>query len=381
MVLDQLARGEIHLTGLVLLRDHLTESNHVELLAAARHKSKREIQELIAARFPRPDVPARIRRLPTRKVSLPGAAPGAHGAEDSANDVAFGANPGSGTPPAGNGLESDPRPSAPPAGNEPGDDSTAGGGAWFAPPASDDLATRGVVVRDAASDVVKDVSGGRVDGGMPPGKIEPLSPARFRLQLTASQSFKDKLERARELLAHSCPSGDLADVLERALDALLVDLERSRRAKVSRKVREETRALSKKAVAVTATSSDRPAIPRAVRRAVFERDGDQCTFVGPDGRRCSARAFLEVDHVHPRALGGSHSPANLRVLCRAHNRLAAEQAFGREHVERHLRWQKEPRAAEPPGNAHGFFRSWPQSVSADEESMLQLGPSVLVPGS
>src|SRR5690606_29199810 len=63
-----LARGEIHLTALVLLRDHLTESNHAELLAAARHKSKRDIQGLLAARFPRPDVPARIRRLPARQV-------------------------------------------------------------------------------------------------------------------------------------------------------------------------------------------------------------------------------------------------------------------------------------------------------------------------
>jgi hypothetical protein len=69
VVLTRLMAGEITLTGVGLLRPILTEENHVRLLDAARYKGKREIEELVAAERPRPDVPAAIRAL------APGATP------------------------------------------------------------------------------------------------------------------------------------------------------------------------------------------------------------------------------------------------------------------------------------------------------------------
>jgi len=75
------------------------------------------------------------------------------------------------------------------------------------------------------------------------------------------------------------------------------------------------------------------AIPRAIRRLVFERDGAQCSFIGETGQRCCCRGALELDHITPLSRGGPSDPANLRVLCRAHNRLAAEEWFGRACVE------------------------------------------------
>jgi len=80
-------------------------------------------------------------------------------------------------------------------------------------------------------------------------------------------------------------------------------------------------------------------VPRAARRAVFER----CTFVDAEGNRCSATAWLELDHIVARARGGTDEPRNLRVRCRAHNHLYAEQTFGREHVERKIRERRDPR--------------------------------------
>jgi hypothetical protein len=44
------------LTGLFLLSSYLTEDNASVLLGEARGKSRRQLEELIAARFPRPDV-------------------------------------------------------------------------------------------------------------------------------------------------------------------------------------------------------------------------------------------------------------------------------------------------------------------------------------
>jgi Holliday junction resolvasome RuvABC DNA-binding subunit len=49
---------------------------------------------------------------------------------------------------------------------------------------------------------------------------------------------------------------------------------------------------------------------------------------------------LELDHVEPRALGGRDDAENLRVRCRAHNQLAAEQVFGRDHVEQRRRFRQ-----------------------------------------
>ena len=58
--------------------------------------------------------------------------------------------------------------------------------------------------------------------------LEPLSPGRYRLLLTLSAQQKDKLELARDLLSHANPSGDLALVLERALDELISRVEQRR---------------------------------------------------------------------------------------------------------------------------------------------------------
>jgi len=59
-VFEALEQGRIHLTGLRLLAPHLTPENANELLAAATHKSKEEIEQLLAERSPRLDVPASV---------------------------------------------------------------------------------------------------------------------------------------------------------------------------------------------------------------------------------------------------------------------------------------------------------------------------------
>jgi len=60
VALGMIERGELHLTGLLLLRDYLTAENHERLLQAAAGKTKAEIQQLVAAYFPRRDAPSFI---------------------------------------------------------------------------------------------------------------------------------------------------------------------------------------------------------------------------------------------------------------------------------------------------------------------------------
>jgi hypothetical protein len=74
-------------------------------------------------------------------------------------------------------------------------------------------------------------------------------------------------------------------------------------------------------------------MPASVRRAVLERDERRCTYVDERGVRCRETHRLEIHHAEPFARGGPPSLGNLSLRCQSHNALAAEQDFGREHIE------------------------------------------------
>lgn len=123
VIFEMLERREVHLTAVCLLRDYLTSENYTELLREVSHRTKAEIEELLARRFPRANGPSRLRKLPS---------------------------------------------------------------------------------------------------------FEPRSEGHYLLQLNASAASKQKLELARDLMSHANPSGDLAVVVERALDGLIEQLQSRR---------------------------------------------------------------------------------------------------------------------------------------------------------
>ncbi len=157
----------------------------------------------------------------------------------------------------------------------------------------------------------------RIDGSAPPSRVVPAAPERFALHLTISQQTHDKLRYAQALLGHQVSSGEIAEVLDRALDALIHQLERRKFAATSRP-RPRPRH----------SSANPRHIPAAVKRAVWERDGGQCTFVSPTGQRCPARSRLEYDHVQAVARGGRATVEGIRLRCRGHNQYEAERTFG-----------------------------------------------------
>jgi hypothetical protein len=165
-----------------------------------------------------------------------------------------------------------------------------------------------------------------------PAVVEPLSPARYRVQFTASAELHDKLERLSALMRAEVPDGDLAAIIERAVSEKLERLEARRFAK--------TRAPRKRLID-TDTSPASHHIPAAVRRAVRERDGNRCRYVDEQGRRCSARERLEFHHRHPFGMGGDHSLGNIRLLCSMHNRYLAEHDYGRAAINRHRQSESE----------------------------------------
>lgn len=170
--------------------------------------------------------------------------------------------------------------------------------------------------------------------------LEPLAPGRYRLTLTLSAAQKRKLELARGLLSHANPNGDLGVVLERALDELILRLEKRRLGRVSRAAAAAGservyggREAEERLGTESGGGKRRRHIRHETRRELLARDGFRCGFVNEAGVRCDARAFLQFHHRHPWARGGSDSADNLELLCRSHNRLLAERDFGRAHIE------------------------------------------------
>jgi 5-methylcytosine-specific restriction endonuclease McrA len=64
VILTLLADGCVHLSAVRLLAPHLTEENHAAVLREASHKSKREVEQIVARLQPQPDVAASVRKLP-----------------------------------------------------------------------------------------------------------------------------------------------------------------------------------------------------------------------------------------------------------------------------------------------------------------------------
>jgi len=97
VILELLECGAITLTTVKLLASHLEPENCEHLLDAARHKTKEEVQELIACLHPQPDIKSSIRKAPVTAPIVSGQ-PTAAPATSGASAVSSAAAPPSSTP-------------------------------------------------------------------------------------------------------------------------------------------------------------------------------------------------------------------------------------------------------------------------------------------
>lgn len=72
----------------------------------------------------------------------------------------------------------------------------------------------------------------------------------------------------------------------------------------------------------------------SVRREVFSRSDLSCEYVTSKGRRCGSRHFLQIEHIKPRGMGGTHEITNLQVLCRDHNLIRGIRVYGPDKMRR-----------------------------------------------
>jgi hypothetical protein len=258
-IVEMLVRGDLSPTTARLLARHLTPENHQELLAAASGKGTQAVEELLARWCPQADVAARVRRLSSAPLVM-------------GDPVALSSPPSV----AASLPELPVRVAGAPA------------DAPIAPP----VAT------------------------MPRPVLRPLGPDRYEIRFTASAETRERLRRAQDLLGHAIPSGDIAQVIDRALVLLVADLEKKKFAATPRPRRSGGQA------------DDSRNIPAEVRRGVVARDEGRCRFVAANGRRCGERRFLEFHHVIPYAAGGKPTLDNIELRCRAHNGYEAERFYG-----------------------------------------------------
>ena len=432
-VLELLAEGRLHLTGLSLLAPHLDVDGSGEaLVREAIGKSRRAIEALLAERFPKPDVRPSIRKLPRSAVArtepsssspelapIPGSVPGADNPLQAVQVEPAESSPG--TPAAERTSAADRRTGRPSAMERP---NTAGGTRSGPSAATARIATHGdlpgapATARPAgAAEPVPPPTRPVVPPPSPSrAEVAPLGADRFKVQFMASGEQVARLRELQDLLSHQVPTGDLAEIIDRAISLLRDTVlksklgapagdARKRGAVTVERADDEAAAASQQSppdvgegcrqeqdtagVAVTGSAAAAPPprelaparearagaamrlpprpvagpegaaspagahepaiaagsrtpdsapapsryIRRAVRRAVFERDGFRCTYVDAEGRQCEARRFLQLDHAIPYALGGPSTAENLRLRCAGHNEEEAWRQFGRAFVD------------------------------------------------
>jgi len=276
---DALADGRIHLTAVHTLATHLVPGNVDELIAAATGKTKAQLREWLACRFPQPAVPTVI--CPVACAPQPTAAASTHELMP--------------PPPAEcknflHALARVPVPSTEPKSPDPQ-----------------------VPLRERAH-------------------VDPLNAEQVRVQFTMSRRVLEKMQQAQDLLGHQVPRQDIAALFEKLLDMAIPVLEKKKFAATDRpRALRATPSTSEGAAPATSAANPRT-IPAQVKRNVWKRDGGQCTFKSATGRRCACTRGLEYDHVKPVALGGEPTTDNMRLLCRKHNQLEAERRLGAEFM-------------------------------------------------
>jgi 5-methylcytosine-specific restriction endonuclease McrA len=180
----------------------------------------------------------------------------------------------------------------------------------------------------------------------------PLKPESQRLLTTDLSELKlilnkgtlNKIARLKEHLSHKSPNITTAELVAHLVNEKFESLDKASaplhapkhvkqrdgilktatNAKMSTETGAKTEVKSK-----NVSNKINRYLPTKKRREVWLKNNCQCSYVNSETkRRCTSRFKLEVDHIKPFAMGGSHEPENLRLLCKAHNLHHAIKSYG-----------------------------------------------------
>ena len=171
-------------------------------------------------------------------------------------------------------------------------------------------------------------------------RIKEISAETLEFKFQGSQKLRNLIDHTKGLLAHKMPGAGLNEILEFALEKLVAELEISK-TKTKTEIKASENAKSANIIETTkpvAERSDqeseveslqRGAVPKKVARAVFSMAKSKC-------ENCESVFALQIEHIHPRALGGTHELDNLKLLCRNCNLRQAVKVYGAEKMQAHF---------------------------------------------
>lgn len=191
--------------------------------------------------------------------------------------------------------------------------------------------------------------------------LKPQADESVRIEVTLTAEQFQELEQAKSLLSHICPEGSWADII----GVLAKNYNQKKLGKNTEKTTHSVRATKPKSgqrksglmlmrqslhirgheickntdpknkekttQPVLATEPIYKSVPRKyisvhTKRELLTKANHCCEYVDPKTKKkCQSKSYLEIDHIHPVALGGEDDIKNLRILCRSHNNLAARQ--------------------------------------------------------
>ena len=133
-------------------------------------------------------------------------------------------------------------------------------------------------------------------------KLKPQKDDSVRMEITFTKEQMEKIERARELLSHTRPDANWAELITAFAETVIKQKDpRVEKPKYTAKMEVK--------------------FPTATKRLVHQRE-HACQWTNKiTGRKCNTRFQLQIDHVRPVWANGDNSASNLQILCSAHNRM------------------------------------------------------------
>ena len=169
-------------------------------------------------------------------------------------------------------------------------------------------------------------------------KVRDISNNKVEIKIILGKDSQQKLEDLKKLLSHKNPNMSYGELFSLLAELGLNKYDPKRKlTKQNKKIKISAPIQSKKVI--DKETSKLPVqianqklhnnqkflkstryIPSVERHHVWMRDQGQCTYICPKTKRkCSSNHLLQIDHIKPFSLGGTHEPDNLRLLCANHN--------------------------------------------------------------
>jgi hypothetical protein len=171
-------------------------------------------------------------------------------------------------------------------------------------------------------------------------KAKPQLDESVRIEFTLNKEQYQQLLQAKNLLSHIHPEGKWSDIIS----TLATKFNQNKLGKQQQNSRSasalgsfnETFSQSQNSDSGAVKTKLRPNIQKSLRRQLLTSAKHECQYTNPvTKKRCGSTFQLQLDHIHPLAMGGAHDIKNLRVLCAVHNRMFAVKSGFSNNSHRH----------------------------------------------